>query len=316
MSPSARIPPGSSDLGAEECALPRADFRRLPVVDPVRSASPDAVTDVGHASIALAPGGDTNPRRARGRDVLAAPAAHRPRRTPEAELAPRTRNAPAHGSGSGRERPSPGVGTRRMPRCILVLEARRSEHPPRRHECRHGWNEDVGFQAPKDSDRTRRPRTRDAIRVAHTPSQRPRSTGVATDGDPMRSWDGDHTTRKRETAESCATPSSVLRRRCDPTQPGATSFSALPRPRARHDWSRSRRALEPSRHPETRGQPTLPGCAEMSPPPRRPRRRVAHRLTHRRRPQPALAAGRPPSLSQPRTSGWCSETTSRWPLSA
>jgi hypothetical protein len=50
-------------------------------------------------------------------------------------------------------------------------------------------------QAPKDLPRTRRPRTRDAIRAAQTLSQRLRFVDVATDGDPMRSLDRDHCRR-------------------------------------------------------------------------------------------------------------------------
>jgi hypothetical protein len=243
-----------------------------------------------------------------------APAALRLRCLPRrGARAPHQRDCPASGSGSGRERPSPRIGSRRMPRCTLALVPAEASPP-------------APTRVPARVERERRiVRSRRTLpeRDAHghatrfaphkTLSRRPSAADVATDGSPMRSWDGDHSrgsVKRWSPARRRSASGGDVSTGCGPAR---RASPLAPHPKARRDRIRPCRPLGPGLHPETRTQLALPSCVEMSPSPRRPRDRVAHRLARRLEPQPAVAALRPPSPSQPPASGWCPESTLRWP---
>jgi hypothetical protein len=173
VSTNARFPPGSSYLDDRGPTLPRADSGRMPFVDPIRGASSPTPLPTSDS-----PGSPSPSAAARTRDKLEAA-------MPSSSLrSPPTAPSPTRGSRPTPEemlRPQIRLGSRttlttlwkpRMPRNTPVPDACRSEHH------RGGANADTAgtrmpdHQAPKGLPRTRRPRTRDAIRAARALSQR------------------------------------------------------------------------------------------------------------------------------------------------
>lgn len=94
----------------------------FPVTLPVTSP-PTPLPAPEDASIALAERCEPETS-SRSHVFRVAPAAHRLRHRPEAELAPHLRIGLADGIGSGRERPSPRFGSHRVSRNALPLTAR------------------------------------------------------------------------------------------------------------------------------------------------------------------------------------------------
>jgi hypothetical protein len=121
---------------------------------------------------------------------LVAPSAHHCAASPTRGLHP-TPARHRSGFGSGRERPSPRVGSHRLRRLASTLGSRL-------HENRHtdtsastdGWRRRLELRRARPEPK--HPRTRDAIRAALAFDPTARVIDVAADGDRARSLGGDH----------------------------------------------------------------------------------------------------------------------------
>jgi hypothetical protein len=159
-----------------------------------RRILPVAVTDDGYVSTALAPRRRHEPEQARGRVSHAASSAHRWRRLPVAELAPRPSSAlPAD---SARVASDPHRASEAT-RCHAALCPRPplARLPPSRHRSVAPDGPRAAVCAPRGTCRFATPAVtrRDSRRMTLLPTAR--VAGVATSNDPTPPLDGDHVRR-------------------------------------------------------------------------------------------------------------------------
>jgi hypothetical protein len=199
----------------------------------------------------------------------------------------------ADGFGSGRERPSPRIGSHRMLRLASTLDSRlrdsrhtdtsaSADRRKRRLELRRARSEPS------------HPRTRDAIRAARALDPTARVIDVAADGDPAPSLGGDHLRGSVQCGDSARRREAS---RCDvSTRHGATdSFRAAP-PEGGAAWSgpTDRRARSSLRGPlAAHSAELLEGVATSS----LPMPQIARHLTTPHLELRATPAARKPPLS-------------------